>query len=119
MTITKKKAGIAFTKYLDELRIRPAELARRLKVSPQDIANWKLRGVPSERSNEVAEMLGCEPHEISRVDRARLDTKGLTPLQRVLVSSTEGLNADAMAILIQHALDLVKEGRKSDKVYPS
>lgn len=48
-----------------EAKIRPSEIASRLNLPPQNVNNWRIRSVPGQYSLAVAEMLGCDPADIS------------------------------------------------------
>ena len=39
-----------------------AEVARQLGIDDQTMTNWKARGVPVQRINDISKILGCHPY---------------------------------------------------------
>lgn len=61
--------GDLFTNALNVSGIRPKELADALGVKPNDVSNWKKRGVPHKFVIPVAEVLRVDPADISPIHR--------------------------------------------------
>lgn len=54
----------SFKAYLDAERGRAKMLAETLKVSPSNISNWVLRGVPHKRVLDVERATGISRHAL-------------------------------------------------------
>ena len=54
-------AGLRFRMALDATGTRPVDIAKAFDVEPQQVNNWKKRGVSKEKNNSVARFLGIEP----------------------------------------------------------
>lgn len=60
--------GVRFAALLRASPYKSNEFAALLGYSnPQNMTNWKVRGVPPSHALVAAEILGCQPHEISEI----------------------------------------------------
>jgi phage repressor protein C with HTH and peptisase S24 domain len=66
-TLTKEQiaAGKAFALALQSTGRKPADIARTIKGTPQQVNNWKKRGVPVKFADIISEELQTSPDEIS------------------------------------------------------
>lgn len=66
-TLTEEQlaAGKAFTYALESSGMKPADIARTIKGTLQQVNNWKKRGVPAKFAEKIAEKLNASPSEIS------------------------------------------------------
>jgi len=71
-------------RWASDLGMNQSALARKLNVSPQDVTNWKKRGMPPEHYAAVAKAVNktvdelIEPDELKQVDSVQIK------LQRVM-----------------------------------
>lgn len=105
--------GERFESKLELQGIKPAELARKLDVTPQLVNGWKIRGVSAKEAYRVADILKCDPHEIASLveirpadriadQKARYD---VVPDLPELVELFHALDAKRRASLLQIARD--------------
>ncbi len=78
--------GEAFERLAKAAGFKWAQLARELSVTPQTVQNWRERGVASTFAVRAAELLNCDPTEISAVAQSVLDitdsSRRITPSQK-------------------------------------
>lgn len=68
MKNNRSPKGARFAALLRASPYKSNEFAALLGYSnPQNMTNWKVRGVPPSHAIVAAEILGCEPHEISEI----------------------------------------------------
>ena len=66
----RTKEGQKLRSIMEELECSWSELANGLPITINAVQLWGVRGVPPKYAYHVAEFLGCEPYEISRVYHA-------------------------------------------------
>lgn len=62
----QNEKGINFSRLTSQRGVS-ARIAKTLEITPVRVNNWKTRGVPPGYAYRVAEILGCEPWEISDI----------------------------------------------------
>lgn len=60
----RRQKGAQFADLMEKSGIGPSQVARRLGVLPQNVNNWRKRGVPAAAAQAVAAMLDCKPEDI-------------------------------------------------------
>lgn len=66
MSKENEKAGMEFERILGLSPFKKSEFARLMGVeNPQNITHWYKRGVPAKFANKAAQLLECEPEQIS------------------------------------------------------
>lgn len=104
-TAEKTKKGARFEALASPRGVK-ASIAVRLKIDNTVINNWRYRGVPAEYAYIVAEILKCQPEEISdvlpadtKISRARELLPTIDDALQVLYSERDNLSASDLASL--------------------
>lgn len=90
------KFGKRFAEALEGKRMAPAELARKLGVSPQRMTHWKNRGVAAKYAARVGEILGVNPEHIASI--VTVYPPGVTPLPNKFRSALDAAQAGVSVV---------------------
>ena len=91
----QEHSGDRLRRLATEQRLRPADLAKELKESSQNINAWFNRGVPQSKIGKVAELLQCSESEL------RTGKKDSSTIKRTAHKEKQSEISQELAIAVQ------------------
>ncbi len=106
----REHSGDRLRRLATEQRLRPADLARELEESSQNINAWLNRGVPQGKMGKVATLLKCSEGELRtgiKEDVATSDPEPQSAIDQELALAVQDLNPKELELIINLAKGII------------